>query len=81
MPEQSVDSVRTGRRKTANIDIRVEPDLIRRIDAWRRRQLVMPTRSAAVIHMIEAYLHAPHAHNRIAALEEEIAQLKRPQPP
>jgi len=43
-------------RKTAHIDIWVEPELIGRIDAWCDRQRVPPTRSAAVVHMIEAFL-------------------------
>jgi hypothetical protein len=43
-------------RKTAHIDIRVEPQLIERIDAWRGRQRVPPSRSAAIVHMIEDFL-------------------------
>ena len=43
-------------RKTAHIDIRVEPQLIARIDAWRSGQRVPPSRSAAIVHMIEDYL-------------------------
>ena len=43
-------------RKTANIDIRVEPRLIERIDAWRARQRVPPSRSAALVYMIEEFL-------------------------
>ena len=43
-------------RKTAHIDIRVEPALIGRIDDWCDQQRVPPTRSAAVVHMIEAFL-------------------------
>jgi len=35
------------KRKTANIDIRVEPQLVQKIDAWRARQRVPPSRSAA----------------------------------
>ena len=47
-------------RKTAHIDIRVEPELVERIDAWRGRQRVPPSRSAAIVHMIEDYLeHDP----------------------
>jgi len=47
-------------RKTAHIDIRVEPQLIQRIDAWRGRQRVRPSRSAAIGHMIEDFLeHDP----------------------
>jgi hypothetical protein len=44
------------KRKTAHIDIRVEPELIKHIDAWRNQQRVPPTRSAAVVHMIEIFL-------------------------
>ena len=44
------------KRKTANIDIRVEPQLIKRIDAWRDQQQVRPSRSAAIVHMIEYFL-------------------------
>jgi hypothetical protein len=43
-------------RKTANIDIRVEPRLIERIDAWRAQQRVLPSRSAAIVCMIEEFL-------------------------
>ena len=44
------------KRKTANIDIRVEPQLVERIDAWRDQQRVRPSRSAAIVHMIEDFL-------------------------
>ena len=44
------------KRKTANIDIRVEPELIAKIDAWRARQRVPPSRSAAVVYMLEHFL-------------------------
>jgi hypothetical protein len=40
-------------RKTANIDIRVEPQLVQKIDAWRARQRVPPSRSAAIVYMLE----------------------------
>ena len=43
-------------RKTAKIDIRVEPQLVERIDAWRDRQRVRPSRSAAVVRAIEEFL-------------------------
>jgi hypothetical protein len=43
-------------RKTANIDIRVEPRLVERIDAWRARQRVPPSRSAAVVYMLDQLL-------------------------
>jgi len=35
------------KRKTANIDIRVELALVERIDAWSAQQRVLPSRSAA----------------------------------
>jgi hypothetical protein len=43
-------------RKTANIDIRVEPQLVEKIDAWRTRQRVPPNRTAAIVYMIEQFL-------------------------
>ena len=42
--------------KTANIDIRVEPELIGRIQDWIDQQRVPPSFSAAVVYMIEAFL-------------------------
>jgi len=44
------------KRKTANIDIRVEPQLVQKIDAWRARQRVPPSRSAAIVYMLEEFL-------------------------
>jgi hypothetical protein len=44
------------KHKTANIDIRVEPRLIERIDAWRSQQRVPPSRSAAVVYMLDQFL-------------------------
>ena len=43
------------KRKTANIDIRVEPQLVEKIDAWRARQRVAPSRSAAIVYMLEEF--------------------------
>jgi hypothetical protein len=43
-------------QKTANIDIRVEPQLVEKIDAWRGRQRVPPSRTAAIVYMIEQFL-------------------------
>jgi hypothetical protein len=52
------------KRKTANIDIRVEPQLVERIDSWRARQRVQPSRSAAVVYMLEQFLeHDPPGKN------------------
>ena len=48
------------KRKTANIDIRVEPKLVEKIDTWRDRQRVPPSRSAAIVYMLEHFLeHDP----------------------
>ena len=44
-------------QKTANIDIRVEPQLVDKIDAWRGRQRVPPSRTAAMVYMIEQFLN------------------------
>jgi hypothetical protein len=50
------------KRKTANIDIRVEPQLVEKIDAWRARQRVPPSRSAAVVYMLEHFLDHDDKH-------------------
>jgi hypothetical protein len=55
------------KRKTANIDIRVEPQLVERIDAWRDEQRVPPTRSAAIVYMIEQVLE--HDLPRLNAID------------
>jgi hypothetical protein len=44
------------KRKTANIDIRVEPQLVERIDAWRARQRLPPSRTAAIVYMLDQFL-------------------------
>jgi hypothetical protein len=44
------------KRKTANIDIRVEPQLVEKIDAWRAQQRVPPSRAAAIVYMLEEFL-------------------------
>ena len=44
------------RRKTANIDIRVEPALIGRIEDWIDQQRVPPSFSAALVYMITDFL-------------------------
>ena len=52
------------KRKTVNIDIRVEPKLVERIDDWRARQRVAPSRSAAIVYMLEEFLeHDPPGLN------------------
>ena len=44
------------KRKTANIDIRVEPKFVEKIDAWRDQQRVPPSRTAAIVYMLEHFL-------------------------
>jgi hypothetical protein len=52
------------KRRTANIDIRVEPQLVEKIDDWRDRQRVPPSRSAAIVYMLEQFLeHDPPGKN------------------
>lgn len=54
------------RRKTAHLDMRVEPELITKIDKWRDRQLVRPSRAAAITFMITAFLdHDAHGGDGI----------------
>ena len=43
-------------RRTSHIDIRVQPELIERIDDWLDRQTVPPSRSAAIVAMINWFL-------------------------
>jgi hypothetical protein len=57
------------KRKTANIDIRVEPRLVEKIDAWRARQRIPPSRSAAIVYMLEAFLARDPPENRSAVGE------------
>jgi hypothetical protein len=44
------------KQKTANIDIGVKPQLVERIDAWRARQRVPPSRTSAIVYIIEQFL-------------------------
>jgi hypothetical protein len=66
--------------KTANIDIRVEPRLVERIDAWRTRQRVPPSRSAAVVYMLDHFLEHDPPETLLAAslaADAEPAPAKR----
>jgi len=49
------------KRKTANIDIRVEPQLVEKIDGWRAQQRVAPSRSAAIVYMLEEFFEHENA--------------------
>ena len=53
-------------RRTAALDLRVEPAFIQRIDRWRARQPVPPSRSATIVQMIEEFL----------AIEEGMVSLR-----
>ena len=46
----------TAVSKTALLDLRVEPELIQRIDRWRARQRVPPSRTATVTRILEDFL-------------------------
>jgi hypothetical protein len=65
-------------QKTANIDIRVEPQLVEKIDAWCGGQRVPPSRTAAIVYMIAQFLkHDPRNWEEEArrdALAEELRQ-------
>jgi len=43
-------------RKTYHLDMRVEPEKIAVIEAWRRRQNPIPSRTAAVEIMVKWFL-------------------------
>jgi hypothetical protein len=62
------------KRKTANIDIRVEPRLVERIDDWRDRQRVPPSRSAAIVYMIEQFLEHDHPRGKYADWETFLSK-------
>lgn len=45
---------------TTQINIRVEPQLIEKVDTWRSRQRPRRSRNTAIVHMIENFLeHDP----------------------
>jgi hypothetical protein len=52
-------------RKTANLDLRVEPELIGRIEDWIDEQRVPPTFSAAVVYMLETFLDGEDPKERV----------------
>jgi len=60
------------RRKTAKIDIRFEPRLVERIDAWRARQHVPSTRAAAIVCMLEHFLeHDPPELEKVDSIRSQ----------
>jgi hypothetical protein len=66
-------------QKTAIIDIRVEPQLVERIDAWRARQRMPPSRAAAIVYMLDQFLeHDPPELN--AAWKRLLSKAYTPAP-
>jgi hypothetical protein len=61
------------KRKTANIDVRVEPQLIDKIDAWRAQQRVPPSRSAAIVYMLEYFLQHDGSERSSTPSSQEYA--------
>ena len=60
------------KRKTAKVDIRVEPRLVERIDAWRARQQVLPSRATAILHMLEHFLeHDPPELEKVDSIRSK----------
>jgi hypothetical protein len=60
------------KRKTAKIDIRVEPRLVERIDAWRARRHVPSSRAAAIVYMLEHFLeHDPPELEKIDSIRSK----------
>jgi hypothetical protein len=39
--------------QTERLELRLSPELIRRLDDWRMAQIVPPSRNAAVRHLVE----------------------------
>ena len=66
--------------KTALLDLRVEPELIERIDSWRARQRVPPSRSATIVCMIEEFLDREEGMESLRAkfAAEQAARIARP---
>jgi hypothetical protein len=58
-------------QKTANIDIRVEPQLVDKIDAWGGRQRVPPSQTAAIVYMIEQFLKTALSPETIFTLRKQ----------
>ena len=60
------------KRKTAKIDIRVEPRLVERIDAWRARQHVPSSRAAAIVYMLKHFLeHDPPELEKVDCIRSQ----------
>ena len=52
--------------KTDNLALRIEPDLREKIDRWREQQEIVPSRSAAIRHILSVWLRekCPEAEGR-----------------
>jgi hypothetical protein len=65
------------KRKTAHIDIRVEPQLIEKIDAWRTQQRVPPSRAAAIGYMLEHFIKHDREESGEPSTEVNAARIRR----
>jgi len=63
--------------KTAALDVRVKPELIDRVDRWRAQQRVPPTRSAAIVHMLEHFLELEEGMASLRARYEQEQEARR----
>lgn len=64
-------------RRTAALDIRVEPGLIERIDRWRAQQRVPPSRSATIVYVLERFLDREEGMARLRARYEREQEARR----
>ena len=64
-------------RKTASLDVRVEPVIIERIDAWRNQQRVPPSRSAAIVYILGLFLDREEGMAALRARFEQEQQVPR----
>ena len=62
------------KRKIAKIDIRVEPQLIKKIDAWRAQQCLPRSRAAAISYMLEQFLDEHDAPESISVWRQLLSK-------
>lgn len=54
-------------KKDKHMQMRVDDEFVRKIDEWRRRQEIIPTRSQAVRYLIDKGLEAVRCDSNRAA--------------
>jgi hypothetical protein len=69
------------KRKTENIDMRVEPQLVDKIDAWRARQRVPPSRSAAIVTCLRNFSRATLRKTAVGCTDRETPSISIPNEP